>query len=358
MPSSSVDTFLASSIMIILALSAMVGTSKLMAPYMSDLASRDDDTRFQFLASHLLLTTGTPTKWGQMKNTKPTSLGLAKASALQPYELDVDKVSRLNSENSYSLDYSDLWQAFGVKDVSFQVEIRPPFELSIESVSNSTQGTQTVYEFEVNARKSGMPVSASLSGYVAVRDFVNKTTASTSSNGAGTLMIGIPNSTNGTAVLLVFAQSTANAQVVSFSAFAFGHNVPSPLPNLTFTRLSPLDYVLNASLFYDSVEVTKAQAFTFDHNSSLTVKAQGVQTVEYVIPRLLDASTTVMVLTGFNGSTSFAEWVVYPQIPFQIGADFSGSIAGSRIAVHSRIVTINSALYEAVTRWGGLSDDV
>jgi hypothetical protein len=64
------------------------------------------------------------------------------------------------------------------------------------------------------------------------------------------------------------------------------------------------------------------------------------------------------VLTGFNESASFAEWVAYPQVPLQIGADFSESIAGSRVAAYSQIVTIGSALYEVVTKWGGLSNSV
>ncbi len=344
--------------MILLALSAMVGTSKLMTPYLADLAQRDDTGRFQHLASHLLLTAGTPTNWGQLASSVPSSLGLAKVSALQPYELDVDKVTRLNSENIYSLAYSDLWQALGVKDVSFQIEIRTLFQLSIELISNSMRGSQSVYEFEVAADKSGLPISTDLSSYVVLKDFVNETMSSTSSDGVGTLEIGIPNSINGTALLLVFAQATANPQMVSLGTYSFGHNSDDPLPNGTFARLSPLDYALNATLKYATVEVSKAQAFTFSYNFSLCVRTQSAQIVEYSIPRLLDASPMVIVLTGVNGSTSFTESVAYPQAPLQTGANFSESIAGSRITIYQHTVTINSALYEVVTKWGGLSSSV
>ncbi len=344
--------------MILLALSAMVGTSKLMTPYLTDLAQRDDTGRFQHLASHLLLTTGTPTNWGQLAGSVPSSLGLAKGGALQSYELDIDKVTRLNSENIYSLAYSELWQALGVKDASFYIEIRTLFQLSIELISNSTQGNQSVYEFEITASKSGLPISTRLHSYVVLRDFVNKTMSSTSSDGVGTFEIGIPNSINGTALLLVFAQARVNPQMVSLGTYSFGHNSDDPLPNGAFTRLGPLDYVLNATLRYASVEVSKAQIFTFSYNFSLSVKTQGAQTIEYSVPRLLDVSPIVMVLTGVNGSTSFAEFVSYPQVPLQIGADFDESIAGSRIAVYRHTVTVNSALYEVVTKWGGLSGDV
>ena len=344
--------------MILLVLSAMVGTSKLMAPYLDDLADRDSTERFQHLASNLLLTTGSPSRWGQLRSAVPSSFGLARADALDPYELDADKVTRLNSENAYSLAYSDLWEAFGVNDASFQIEIKTLFELSVQLVSNSTQENQTVYEFEIRAEKSGMPISANLKSYVVLGDFVNDAEASTSLNGFATVTIGVPDSINGTALLLVFAKSAVNPQVVSFGIHAFSHNSPSPMPRGTFVSLSPLDCVLNASFTYAATEIIKAQVFTFSYNFSLTEKTWGIQTAEYLFPRLVDASVSVIVLTGSNGSASFAEWVAYPQVPLQVGADFSESIAGSRIAVYRQIVTINSAIYEVVTRWGGLSNSV
>ena len=358
MPSSSIDTFLACSVMILLVLSAMVGTSKLMAPYLDDLADRDSADRFQHLASNLLLTTGSPSNWGQLKSTVPSAFGLARAGAVIPYELDIDKVTRLNSQNVYALAYSDLWQAYGVNDASFQIEIKTLFDLSVELVSSSTQGSQTVYEFEVRAEKSGVPISADLKSYVVLRDFVNETETSTSTNGTGIVTIGIPNSVNGTALLLTFAKSTVNPQAVSYVVHSFGHNSPSPLSNGTFANLSPLNYILNASFTSAAAQVIKALVFSFSNNFSLTELTQGAQTIEYAIPRLVDPSVTVLVVTGFNGSASFAEWVAYPQVPLQVGADFSESIAGSRVAVYSQIVTIGSALYEVVTKWGGLISSV
>ena len=344
--------------MILLVLSAMVGTSKLMAPYLDDLAGRDSADRFQQLASNLFLTTGSPSNWGQLKSAVPSSFGLARADAVIPYELDLDKVTRMNSENVYSLAYSDLWQAFGVIDASFQIEIRMLFDLSVQLVSNSTQGNQTVYEFEVHAEKSGMPISADLRSYAVLRDFINVTETSTSSSGASTVTISIPNSINGTTLLLTFAKSTANPQVVSYVIYAFRHNSPNPQPNGTFVNLSPLNCVLNASFTYAATEVIKAQVFTFSYNFSLTEMTQGIQTVEYAVPSLIDSSASVLVVTGSNGSAYFAEWVVYPQVPLQVGADFIESIAGSRVEVYRQVVTIGSALYEVVTKWGGLSNSV
>ncbi len=339
--------------MIVLVLSAMVGTSKLMTPYIRGLSNRDDPERLQQLASHILLNTGTPSNWGETQEVTPSSLGLAKADSFLPYELDIDKVSRLNSENAYALTYRELWESLGIQDVAFQIEIGTLFELSIEATSNQTQGADTVYEFEVTTKKSGMPIPANLSSYVVVENFVNNVTSSTSSNGVGSFSINVPNSVNGTTLLLVFARAQANPRMVSFNVYAFGHNSATPSPNRTFLSLSPLNYVLNVSITYSSTEILKAQVFTFNYNFSLTEKAQGNQTVEYNIPRLLDSSPMILVLTGLNGSSSFAEWVSYPQLPLQIGSDFSQSIAGAKIVSQTTIVTINFALYEVVTKWGG-----
>ena len=339
--------------MIILALSAMVGTSKIMAPYLNDLSQRDDSERFQELASHILLNAGNPTNWGQIRDTAPNSLGFAKAGTSLPYELDIDKISRLNRENVFSLTYPQLWKALGTQDIAFQIEVRTLFDLSVYMISNSSQGNLTNYEFKVTTLKSGMPISASLVGYVALKDFVDKATSSTNSSGVGSLSINIPDSLNGTALMVVLAKAQVDTQIFSFDTYSFSHNSPPTFPNRTFTKLSPLDHVLNASLVYSTVEILKVQIFTFNYNFGLTEKAYGVQSREYYVPHLLDSSPMIMVLTGTNGSASFAEWVSYPQLPLQIGANFSESTAGSKIVSKSHIVTINSALYEVVTKWGG-----
>ncbi len=353
MPSSSIDTFLACSVMVILALSAIAGTSKVATPYLNGLSGRNDAERFQQLASHVLLSTGTPSNWGQLSETVPDSLGLARADSSEEYELDIDKVTRLNANNIYSLTYSQLWEALGTTDVAFQLEIGTLFEVSINPASNSTQGDQTSYEFEITAKKSGMPISAELHGYVAVGNFVNQTTSSTSTSGVSSLTVNIPNSSSGAALFLVIARTKTNPHIVSFSTYTFGHNSQTPLPNGTFTKLSPLTRVLNASFVSSATEIMRANIFTFDYNLSLAEKAADAQHKEYLIPRILDPSPTLMVLTGNNASTSFAEWVAYPQLPLQIGMDFGQSTAGSRVVTQRYIVTINQALYEVVTKWGG-----
>lgn len=353
MPASSIDTFLACSIMIVLVLSAMVSTSNILRPSMNELLHRNDAERFQQLAQHLLLNTGAPTNWGSLRDVVPDSLGLADSAASQPYQLDIDKVSRLNSQNIYSLSYSQLWQSFGVSDVSFRIEIKTLFNLSTTLISTTSRVNDTTYQFELYAEKSGAPVLACLHSYIVARDYINSFTSSTSSNGHSSILVTIPNSLNGTATLLTFAKAESNPQIVAFNVYTFSHNSSEPLPNRTFTRQNPLNYILNVAFTYPSEEVLKTQVFTYNYNFSLIEKSRNAQTVEYCIPRLLDASPMLLVITGLNQSSSFAEWSSYPQVPLETGADFDESDNGAKAVSFSHIVTINSALYEIITKWGG-----
>jgi hypothetical protein len=350
MPASSIDTFLACTIMITLVLAAMVNTSNMLRPSMDNVLHLNDTERLRQLAEHLLLSPGTPSNWGNMKETIPTNLGLADSNAFIPYELDIDKVTRLNSINIYSLSYAQLWQTLGVSDVSFSIKIRTFFNLSITLLSTITGANETTYQFDIYAHKSGTPIPANLRCYIIAQDYVNSITSTTAIDGHVSISEAIPNSMSGTAILATFAKAQSNNQIVAFDAYTFAHNSQAPFPNRTFTRLSPLSHILNLTFTYPNAEVHKAMVLTFDYNFSLTEKSLNAQSIEYEIPRLLDVCPMVLVVTGYNGSSSFVEWTSYPQMPLTFGASFEDDAETSAVSF-SHIVTINSALYEAVTRW-------
>jgi hypothetical protein len=322
----------------------------MLAPSMDDALHQNDTERLRQLTEHLLLSMGTPSNWGSFGDTVPTNLGLADSTALTPYALDVDKVTRLNNVNIYSLFYPQLWQALGVSDVSFSIEIRTLFNVSITLLSTTAGVNETAYEFDIYTHKSGTPIPANLRCYIIVQDYVNSITSTTAIDGHASISEAIPNSIGGTAILIVFAKAQCNNQIVAFNAYTFAHNSSEPLPNRTFTQLSPLNHILNATFTYPLEEVHKALVLTFNYNFGLTEKSLSEQSVEYEIPKLLDPSPMVLVVTGFNGSSSFAEWTSYPQLPLTFGANFEDN-AGTSAVSFSHVVTINSALYEAVTRW-------
>jgi hypothetical protein len=96
------------------------------------------------------------------------------------------------------------------------------------------------------------------------------------------------------------------------------------------------------------VQVSNAYVFTYSHNSSLSQTTVGNESIEYGIPRLLEASPMLLVLNGNNASASFAEWAAYPQLPLEIGADFSDLTSKSKAVAVTYVVSVNSVLYEAV----------
>jgi len=343
MPASSIDTILACSIMIILVSSAMAITSMTLHPSLNELSHRNDIERYQQLAKYILLNPGTPSNWGSMPEVTPSSFGLASVTSLYPYQLDIDKVSRLNGENRYSITYLQLWEAFGVRDVALRIEVETLFHVSVNLVSILLGENETAYDFEILTRRSEVPVSAKLSCYVISKDYVDSLVSSTSSSGNGSVSFTIPNSANGTALLVSFAK--IETQIVAFNVYSFSHNSSTPEPNGTFMRLSPLNYTLNVSFSYPNEEVLRTQAFSYGYASELTQISRDNQTVEYGLPHLLDSSPMIIVITGFNGSSSFAEWVSYPQLPLEMGADLNGLDDASKIVSLTYAVTINFALY-------------
>jgi len=239
--------------------------------------------------------------------------------------------------------YPQILEAFGVHDVALRMEIKPLFDLSADLISNSTTGDETTYTFEITTKKSELPISAQLSCYVISKNYVDNVISSTSSSGSGSVSVTIPNSANGTALLISFAK--VETQIGAFNVYSFSHNSSTPEPNGTFMKLNPLNYTLNVSFLYPN-EVLKAQIFTYNYTFETTSIAEDNQTAEYHFPRLLDASPMILVITGANGSSVFAEWVSYPQLPIDVGADLSGLDAAAKIVSLTFIVNVNSALYE------------
>jgi hypothetical protein len=333
--------------MVILIASAMVGTAKVMQPYIEDLANMNGVERYRSLAEYLLLSSGNPSNWGKSGDLIPSTFGLA-SETRQPYELDFDKVTRLNTDNLYSLTYREILAALGTEDISFNIKIRLLFEVAIELASSQMRETENIYTFNVSTSKSGYPLATWLKGYIVVGAYVDSVSSSTNSNGVGTIDVTLSNVLSGTALLVVFAKSQAHPQMMSFNVYSFSHNSEDFEPNQTFLRLSPLNYVLNASFRNSIVEISNAYVLTYSCNFSLSQTIVGNQSVEYDIPRLLEASPMLLVLNGNNASVSFAEWTAYPQLPLEIGADFSDLTSESNAVAVAYVVSVNSVLYEAV----------
>jgi len=338
--------------MVLLVLSAMANTSRILSPYVNNEVDANAAERYEKISSYMLLSQGTPSDWGKDSSAIPETFGLARYASETPYELDIDKVTRLNSENLYAVNYARLFTSLKMPDVSFRLEIEPVFETRA-SLTATFEGTnETTYEFEILTQKHGNPVKADLKCYVVAEDYFGTTLVNDSSSSALVNMT-LPNSVGGPALLVVFAKAVNDVGIVSFGVQSFAHNSAESQPRGTYLRLSPLNYTLNVSQRYSETSLSTAYALSFAYDSTMSQTLINTQSSAFAIPHFLDTSPIVTVVTGSNSSLFFEEWSAYPQVPFQTGADFANSPTLSNIFSFTYLVTINSALYECTVWLGG-----
>lgn len=352
MPAVSVDTFFACSLMVIIALSAMAGASKLLSPYISNNIDHNTAKRYEEISKYILLNSGKPSNWGQDGQALPETFGLARVDSGNLYELDVDKVSRLNSENVYALNYAELFGSLGLFGVAFRLEVNPIFSTTIDLTGAFPSPTSTVYQFKILTEKDGFSVSAELKCYIIAEDYFD-TTGSVASSGRLCENVTIPSTVNGPALLIAFAQSSYNNNVVSYGTYTFAHNSAPPTPKGTFMKLSPLNYSLAVSFTQSQLNLSRAYALTYNFNSTSEQTSTGNQSATYEIPRFLDPGPIVIAVTGVNSTVFFTEWTAYPQLPLQAGADFTSSKSLSNVFAYTYPITINLAMYECTVWLGG-----
>jgi len=338
MTNASIDMFTASSIMVLVLLASFYGVSEVAQIYLG----RNPETALETsreVARYLLLNPGEPGDWGVESSSTPTRFGLAKEGSEKPYSLDIDKVSRLYPESIYVLNYADLWEALGVNDLSFRIELECLFNVSLSLVSTVDLGDSTRYTFSIDTSNGGLPLSADVKCYVVVRNFVTSNVTSTNGNGEGEVSFTLSNSLSGGALLIALART--EMPLLSFGVLQFGHK-SSVHQNGYFVTLSPLNHTLYVNTTYTGETIIGASVFTYHYYFSLT------ETVEntYSIPRLLDPSPMVLAVTGLNGTEYFAEWITYPPIPLEVGTDTALEYTISGFSSQTYIVEISGVQYK------------
>ena len=276
---------------------------------------------------------GEPESWGQ--GGTPSSLGFASGS--EPYELDTDKVTRLNPSSAYSVNYSSLWQALGVDDISFCIEVKPLFESTLSLVSSQAEGGETTYNFTLSTASGGYPVQCDVSYYLMLGNSTYTSSGSTDSSGLGAVTFTLPGSTNGTALLISIAESEAS--IMSHEVLPFAHNSEATNALGSFATLSPLNHTLSVE-YVTNATAWRVAVFSRDYAFNLTSGESG-----YAVPRLLDGGPMVLALTGVNGSECWAEWAAYPQVPLAVGADMSDDYLVSDVVRESYVVEVSGGLY-------------
>lgn len=353
MPAASVDTFFACSLMVLLVLSTMASTSKLLYPYLERTADTNAIAKYREISKYILLHLGTPANWGESNQTTPSTFGLASAETSVQYDLDPDKVSRLNSQNDYALDYAEAFSALGMPEISLRIEIKPVFEITTNLTATRAEANRTVYTFEISTRKHGRLVTADLVVYVIAEDFAEATDVSVS-DGRTHLNVTISNAVGGPAVLVAFAKSSYDERLFSFGICPFAHNSASPKLNRAFVSLSPLNHTLTALFVASDVTMSTVYAFTYGHAATLVKSANGSNVATYNITHFAEPCPTLIVATGHNSTTFFTEQVAYPHVPVQFGADSASTQARSDIFSFTYLVSIASAIYDCTLWIGGL----
>ena len=250
MPTASIDFTLSASAMILLVMGAIFGVNMVAEPYL--VSDTLDEGRYNQIARHILLSEGEPADWGVTGNL--TYFGLASAGGA--YELDIDKVARLHSLNSHSLDYGSIWQALGIEDVSFRIEMEPIFETTLNLDASQSQGGETTYNFSVTTEQDGYPLSTQLTYYVIFGNTTYTTSGTTDSTGDGTVQFTLPDSLEGTALLVGFAKEDDG--MISYEVLPFSHNNASAHSSGTFALLSPHNYTLDVDLYENNSLVNAA----------------------------------------------------------------------------------------------------
>jgi hypothetical protein len=346
MPAISIDTFFACTLMIAVVIGASVLSSEILGAHIVEYQNLNEDNYLGTLSESILLNAGTPANWGSNGSIIPDSFGLAKNGSLSPTELDIDKISRLNGQNAFALTYSELLNAARL-NVALGVSVTQLLDVSVTPYSNNTSGNSTTYVFEVLVSQDNAPVAASLNCYAVAENFLSGINSSTSLDGVGYVNVEIPNASNGTASLIVFARAIYDSRMTAYGVYLFEHLSTEQLPTDSFLRLSPLDYNLWVDSNYSDIILENAYAFSYEYESNLTVSSNST----YTIPVFLDKSPIVLVVTGVNASTFFVEWTAYPQIPLDAGADFTNV----ETHIFSYVVDVGGTLYSLKLSFGGLS---
>ncbi|MCW4035371.1 MAG: hypothetical protein NWF03_08420 [Candidatus Bathyarchaeota archaeon] len=346
MPATSIDSFFACTLIVIVVMVSMVATTRIVTPYIDSMQDLNEEEYLRKIVENILVSPGTPANWGENQTLTPTAFGLAKESSFT-YELDRDKICRLNTNNTYALNYLEMFEAIRLEKVALRFTFTQIMDVSVTLDSNVTGAESSTYTFNISVDRNQAPVATSLHCYVVANNFLNDTYSSTSNTGQGVIEVEIPNTSNGTALLVVFAQSPYDNRVTAQGVCMFRHLSPEPLPNNTFLSLSPLNNTLLTDPNVSGVTLQTVYQFSYGYESSLSSTSNET----FTVPDVLDSSPKLLVATGWNGSSFFVEYTTYPQVPTEMGANFEDAESYS----FNYIVLVDQVLYRLNVQCGGPS---
>ncbi len=344
MPTSSFDTFFACTIIVAVALISMAFLGSTMQTRIASTQDINKDSYLKAIADHILTNPGSPADWGT-NDVLPVDFGLAASNSNSAYELDIDKVSRLNNLNNFSISYPELSNAAKL-NIALGIKVSQLMTVNVLQSSNSTAGSNTIFTFQVSTNIDSKPTSANLHCYVAADTYLTAVNASIPDTGIVQITIQIPTAETDNALLITFARASIDDRITSYAIYNFADSAQESTPSSTELALSQLDYTLSLNDSVPGLTVQNGYVFSYSYPQNLPSIGES----QTSIPKLLDKSPIILVVAGSNGTNHFQEWTTYPQVPLKAGANFGGSEQN----IFSYIVTVNGVLYRLDLSLGDL----
>jgi len=344
MPTSSIDTFFACTVILAAALIATISVASTLQLQINDSQDTNKQSYLNALADHIINSPGTPSNWGTT-NTAPSDFGLATSTPQSFSELDVNKINRVYNS---SLSHSEFATSTNIYNTALGLKVSQILNINIQQSTSSTNNNLTKFTFNISTTINSKPASTVLHAYSKADNSLSNATSNTSKNGNGNFTIEIPETEIANAYLIVFAQALSDNRITSFAVYNFNSSTQEFAPDQDiFTFDGPINNNLTWNSNDPSMIVEKGEIFSFEYVQNVSV-TQG--TSFCLLPNLVDASPQIIILNGHINGTYFQTWTTNPRIPFEIGPDFSQSEQN----IFTYIVNIKGNLYKIEISFGDL----
>jgi hypothetical protein len=346
LPTSSIDTFFACTIILAAALIATASLTSTLQTGVLGTADTNENSYLQAIADRIVTSAGAPVNWGSTNST-PTDFGLAASASSIPYQLDIDKISRLNSQNNCFLPYDSMVQAANLNGIAFGISISQIMGVIMQPLNSSTVGNQTSITFNVMTSVELQPVSASLKCYTLANGYFGSAAGNTSSVGVGTITVQVPSAQQNNASIFMFAKASFDDRVTSYAVYSLATQTQQSIPTNDILTLTPLNNCITFQT--NSSDLTIQNAYVLSYNYAQNNPSIN-STSPFQFPSLIDKSPLVIVVCGVNQGVSFQQWVSYPQVPLVAGSTF----VGTEQNVFTYTVTIGGVLYNLQVSLGSV----
>jgi hypothetical protein len=335
LPTSSIDTFFACTIIVAAALMATAFLTSTLQTNIESTQAVNKGSYLRAIADYIVTSPGNPISWGSTSGV-PVVFGLAATPSSTPYELDVDKVSRLNDQSNYSLAYPDIENAAKLNNIALGIKISQIMDINIEQSNKNTVGDNVSFTFTVLTNVESKPRSANLHCYVIANNYQLDISNVTSEIGIGSITFEMPNASSDNALLIVFARASFDDRITSYAIYDLKNSAQESIPDNRILSLSPLNYTISYTTSSMDLTLQRGYILSWAYKQNLA----SMQNSVFSIPKIIDNSPFIAVICGLENGTYFQQWTVYPQIPLNAGSSFRDSAQN----VFSYIVTIKGTL--------------